>query len=222
MRLALLTVLLLCFVRVSAQSDQLRFDAPYVTTPFDQATHDISAVNRIFNPTARPVRARWVREIVEIPTGWNLSVSDGTRENSFRVDSSDFVIDAYGSLPITPHVDAGTSSGNVQVTIRVFEIQNRRNYAVSTFRFEQRANASARGAKLYPNPGDEEFKITATVPLSRVTVTNMLGKVVKTFVGAQDSYDVSDLPNGVYLVGMSGTDGRTIKTLRFSKRSVRP
>ncbi len=222
MRLALLILFVFGCSWASAQSDRLRFDQPFVTKTFDQSTGDISAVNRVFNSTSRPVRARWVREVIEIPRGWSVAVSDGTQENSYRVDSADFVIEAYGSAPITPHVAAAIGDGNVQVTIRVFEVQNRRNYALSTFRFEQQASSPAHGAKLYPNPGDEEFRISSTTPLSRVTITNMLGKVVKVFPGQSDSYDVSDLPNGIYLVGMTGLDGRVVKTLRFSKRSVRP
>ncbi len=222
MRLALLIFLVLGCSWVSAQSDRLRFDQPFVTKTFDHATGDISAVNRIFNASARPVRARWVREVVEIPRGWNVAVSDGTQENSYRVDSADFVIDAYGSAPITPHVAAGLGEGNVQVTVRVFEVQNRRNYAMSTFRFEHQDSAPAQVVRLYPNPGEDMFRVSTSTPLARITVTNMLGKVVKTFHGQSDSYDVSDLPNGLYLIGLTGLDGRVIKTLRYSKRSVRP
>ncbi len=222
MRVALLIFFLLGCSWASAQNDRLRFDQPFVTKAFDPTSGDISAVNRVFNATSRPVRARWVREVIEMPRGWNLAISDGAQESGYRVDSADFVIDAYGSAPIAPHVAAGLGEGNVQVTVRVFEIQNRRNYALSTFRFEQQAAAPAQVLKLYPNPGDDEFRISSTTALARVTVTNMLGKVVKTFHGHNDTYDVSELPNGIYLVGLTGLDGRVIKTLRFSKRSVRP
>ena len=228
MRLALLFTLLLLGSAVQAQSapvptDRLRFDAPYVTRAFDASTGDISAVNRVLNPGPAPIRARWIREVVEAPTGWHVAISDGERENSYRVDSADFVIPAYGSAPITPHVSAAAGAGDVQVTVEVFAVDDRRNAAMSTFRFEQATRRTApRSVNLYPNPGDDEFRIDSALPLARVTLTNLLGRVVKTFPGTQDSFDVSDLPNGVYLVGMLGTDGRVVKTLRFSKRTARP
>ena len=225
MRLALLFTFLLSGLAVWAQSttDRLRFDAPYVSRTFDEATGDISAVNRVFNPGPKPVRARWIREVVELPAGWHVSVSDGERENSYRVDSAEFEIPAYGSAPITPHVSAASGRGDVQVTVRVVSLDDRRNDALSTFRFEQAdRRRSARAATLYPNPGDDEFRIDSALPIANVTLTNMLGRIVKTFPGGLDRFDVSDLPNGVYLVGMTGADGRIIKTLRFSKRTARP
>lgn len=223
MRLALLFTFLLSGLAVWAQSDRLRFDAPYVTRSFDASTGDISAVNRVLNPGPKAVRARWVREIVEVPPGWDVAISDGERESNYRVDSADFEIPAYGSAPITPHVTAAAGRGDVQVTVKVFAVDDREHAATSTFRFEQSdRRASRRRVNLYPNPGDDEFRIDSSLPLASVTLTNLLGRVVKTFPGTQDSFDVSDLPNGVYLVGMLGTDGRVVKTLRFSKRTARP
>ena len=225
MRLALLFTFLLSGWAVWAQStaERLRFDAPFVTRAFDGSTGDISAVNRVFNPGPTPVRVRWIRELVELPAGWHVAVSDGTRENSYRVDSAEVTIPAYGSAPITPHVAAASGRGDVQVTVRVVAVDDRRNYAMSTFRFEQvDRRSTSRSATLYPNPGDDEFRIDSALPVANVTLTNMLGRIVKTFPGTLDSFDVSDLPNGVYLVGMTGVDGRIIKTLRFSKRTARP
>ena len=224
MRLTLLLTLVLSAWAASAQSTEgLRFDAPYVTRSFDGSTGDISAVNRVFNPGPKPVRARWIREVVELPAGWHVAVSDGERENGYRVDSADFVIPAYGSAPITPHVSASVGHGDVQVTVRVVALGDRRNSAMSTFRFEQAdRRRTARATTLYPNPGDDEFRIDSALPIAHVTLTNMLGRIVKTFPGGLDRFDVSDLPNGVYLVGMTGADGRIIKTLRFSKRTARP
>jgi len=50
----------------------------------------------------------------------------------------------------------------------------------------------------------------------------MLGKVVREYPAYLPSYDVRDLPNGLYLASLIGIDGRVIKTLRYSKRQVRP
>ncbi len=224
MRLALLVfILVLGIGSAAAQNDRLRFETPILTKSFEGSGEDVAQVARVFNPTSRPIRARWVREVTELPSGWSLAISDGIKDHSPRIDSADLVIPAYGSAPLTPHLLPGLQSGNAQVTVRVVDLQNRRNYASATFRFEQSASAkTGRNVKLYPNPGDDEFKISSDVSLLRVTMTNMLGKQVKVFNGQLATYDVSDLPNGVYLVGMIGTDGRVVKTLRYSKRTARP
>ena len=224
MRIALLCIILLLGLGLaSAQSDRIRFESPIVTKSFEGSGEDVSAGARVFNPTSRPVRARWIREVTELPSGWSLAISDGAYDHSTRTDSADILIPAYGSVPVTPHVVPGVASGNAQVTIKVVDVLNRRNYAMATFRFEQTASAkTSRTVKIYPNPGEDEFRIMTEVPLSRVIVSNTLGLEVKVFYGMQATYDVSELPNGFYLVGLIGTDGRVIKTLRFNKRTVRP
>ena len=223
-RVLLVLVLIGSWSVAIAQSDRLRFETPIVTKAFESGSgDDVATPARILNPTSRPVRARWIREVTELPGGWTLAISDGTNDHGPRVDSADFLIPAYGSAPVTPHLSPGLGTGNAQVTIRVFDIQNRRNYATATFRYEQATPARpSAGVRLFPNPGDDEFRVSSDVVLSRVTLTNMLGKQVKVFNGMLATYDVSDLPNGVYLVGLYGLDGRAVKTLRFSKRTARP
>lgn len=77
------------------------------------------------------------------------------------------------------------------------------------------------GAKsaIYPNPVVDTFNIEVSSKFNAnnlsVTVTDMTGKVVKTF-GSSTSYNVSDLAAGVYVVKI--TDGKNTDTKKIVKK----
>ncbi|MFK8055375.1 MAG: T9SS type A sorting domain-containing protein [Saprospiraceae bacterium] len=224
MRLILLFSLL--FVSLLGYSQTLSFEHAVVEKPADPAIGDISAYNRIINSGNLPIRARWIREVNDVPGAWQSAICDTNQCYLPRIDSADFTIPANTDSPITPHIYPDGTAGSAQVTIRVIDIDDRRNNAVSTFSFPMITssvqNPFSSGPKLYPNPATEEFSILSDVSVSEVSVSNMLGKLIKLYPGQSSSYDVSDLPNGIYLVSMKDSYGRIIKTLRFSKRSYRP
>lgn len=74
-------------------------------------------------------------------------------------------------------------------------------------------------AAIYPNPVVDAFNVELSSKLNAnnvtVTVTDMTGKVVKTF-GAASSYNVSDLAAGVYVVKI--TDGKNTDTKKIVKK----
>jgi hypothetical protein len=57
---------------------------------------------------------------------------------------------------------------------------------------------------IYPNPTEATFSITT--PVDEVVITDMNGRVVKSF-GNQTNYDISELKQGIYMVRivMNGT-----------------
>ncbi|SDQ39181.1 Por secretion system C-terminal sorting domain-containing protein [Chryseobacterium soldanellicola] len=71
---------------------------------------------------------------------------------------------------------------------------------------------------VYPNPvvenvyiKSDELKIN-----SKITVTDMSGKVVKTFIGKSDGYNLSDLSKGAYLITID--NGKEIVTKKIIKK----
>ena len=78
--------------------------------------------------------------------------------------------------------------------------------------------------RLYPNPVNDYFSIIGAPELSRIHLYNSLGIKIKTFENPQfgDSFDTSDLPQGVYLVSLVDKNGQVIRTLRMLRRNFRP
>ena len=68
---------------------------------------------------------------------------------------------------------------------------------------------------LYPNPSNGFIKITHLGEYRQVNIQiiDVLGKVLKSYSQVQDSYDVSDLPQGAYKAVIKA--GSQSKTLNF-------
>jgi hypothetical protein len=77
--------------------------------------------------------------------------------------------------------------------------------------------------RIYPNPVTDYMTVTRNTFIRQLWVSNILGKRVKTFnTNANGKYDVSDLPDGIYLVSMVDGAKKVVRTVRMSKRSIRP
>jgi len=74
-------------------------------------------------------------------------------------------------------------------------------------------------SSVYPNPVVDTFNVNLSSKFNAgnvtVTVTDMAGKTVKTF-GAAGSYNISELPKGVYVVKI--TDGKNTETKKIVKK----
>jgi len=72
---------------------------------------------------------------------------------------------------------------------------------------------------LYPNPVADAFQVNLSSKFDannvKVTISDLTGKSVRTF-GKADSYNVSDLAAGVYVVTI--TDGKTTETKKVVKK----
>ena len=79
------------------------------------------------------------------------------------------------------------------------------------------------GVELYPNPSSGQFTLTSNELVENLTIFSVLGKQVKQVNYNNGDYvDVSDLAEGLYLVALQDEEGRIMKTLRLSKRSIHP
>ena len=66
---------------------------------------------------------------------------------------------------------------------------------------------------IYPNPTENTFTVATDSAIDGLVITDMNGRVVKTFEGGQNNFDVSDLTEGVYFVKV--TQNATVKTTRL-------
>jgi len=116
----------------------------------------------------------------------------------------------------------------VQRAVFHMRIDDGNNAAASptiTARNPNAGNASsATGIRVYPNPVEDRFYLSNAPSLGRVEVVNALGRKVRSFDRPDPSagFNVSDLPEGVYLVSLIDERGKTIRTLRMIRRGFRP
>ena len=73
---------------------------------------------------------------------------------------------------------------------------------------------------VYPNPATSFISIDNADNVKQIAVFNLVGKRLKTFdnVVKDERYDVSDLPNGMYLVQIIDLSNKIVTTQRVSKK----
>ena len=72
---------------------------------------------------------------------------------------------------------------------------------------------------VYPNPTSDFFGISNSAGVAELTIYNLVGKEMKNFKAEEGvKYNVSDLPNGMYLIQMTNNKKKVINTQRLHKR----
>ena len=73
---------------------------------------------------------------------------------------------------------------------------------------------------VYPNPASDFISINRDENVKQLAVFNLVGRKIKSFdnVVKLQQYDISDLPNGMYLIQVQDAAGKIITTQRISKR----
>ena len=73
---------------------------------------------------------------------------------------------------------------------------------------------------IYPNPATNFISINNDDNVKSITIFNLVGRKLKSIEQVQENerYDISHLPNGMYLVRIVDRSNKIITTQRISKR----
>jgi hypothetical protein len=81
---------------------------------------------------------------------------------------------------------------------------------------------SSKQAKIsvYPNPATDFISINNDDNVKQIAIFNLVGRKVKSFdnIVKDQHYDVSDLPNGMYLIQVIDNANKVVTTQRVNKR----
>ena len=83
----------------------------------------------------------------------------------------------------------------------------------------------ASAIRVFPNPMTNYFQIDGNESntVKELVVYNLIGRQVRTFDAInQSQFDMSGLPQDIYLVGMVGSNGEILKTVRLSRQFITP
>lgn len=134
--------------------------------------------------------------------GTEVDFSEGWRKDSYNLD-------AYANQTVRIAIQC------VSNDVYLFKLDDFKVTTGSLGVSDLNANVSS----VYPNPVVDSFNVNLSSKFNAnnltVTVTDLSGKTVKTF-GSASSYNVSDLPKGVYVVKI--TDGKNTDTKKIVKK----
>jgi hypothetical protein len=73
---------------------------------------------------------------------------------------------------------------------------------------------------VYPNPATDFISVSNDELAKNVIVFNVLGRKLRSFdIQKGEQYEISDLPNGLYLVQVMGKNNKVLSTQRLTKKS---
>lgn len=80
-------------------------------------------------------------------------------------------------------------------------------------------NFDKSSVKIFPNPTTDYFTITENPYVKSIQIFNVLGKQMATIPYQNgDGINISNFPNGLYLVRLQDDDGNVLKITRLTKR----
>jgi hypothetical protein len=80
------------------------------------------------------------------------------------------------------------------------------------------AQTATEDLRIFPNPVSTTFEIGHSDRVAKVNVINMMGREIKEFEYAdKETYDIAELPQGMYLVQLKDKDDKVIHTQRIKK-----
>lgn len=197
---------------------------------------DVVADAHITNNTSDSLFLRWERIVNDKPESWNTAVCDVNLCYFPSVSTKDFVLPpnfANGQMLVHAYPgkepggisENGAVPGEATVKIKISNLNDPADTLITEYYFTVTGDiilgiseVELKKLKIFPNPATNYFRLTETQEIQELVVYNILGRKVRIFdVSSNQNYNISDLPNGVYLVGMIDKNQKTVKTLRLQK-----
>ena len=197
---------------------------------------DVFADAHITNLTSDTLFMRWERILNDKPDSWATAVCDINLCYLSHVSTKDFIltpnftdgdmiVHAYPGMEPGGISMYGAEPGEATVKIKITNLSDASDTLIVEYNFTVTgspiltiSDVELEALKIYPNPASDYFRLTQTQEIQELVVYNILGRKVAAFaVNNGKSYDISNLPVGVYLVGMIDRDQETVKTIRLQK-----
>lgn len=143
------------------------------------------------------------------------------------VSTQTFQLEAGGEGPFELHATfSSPDQRELVVQIKVYEVGNESNVidAMYEYTFNSCTTSTFDEAEiskidLFPNPTTDNFTLTNVEKVDNIVIHNLLGSPLKQYLVTENTtYDIADLPSGVYLVQLYSNEGEVIGTKKVYKK----
>jgi len=233
--------LILIFSLLQAAEAQLEINPnPWVGT-FDNV--DLTdyfaepiAHGEMINTSGETLAVRWELVVIEAPEEWEFRVCDQNQCYSSVVTTNwdpafpieiPVVLNPFQSDLLDLHILPRKVAGFLEAEIRLSLISQPDSVIATGYYtidvLSSVGEAISSDLRIFPNPSSDYFALSNAKGVSRIVLYNIVGRAVRTFEAAEGrKYNISDLPDGIYLASLENQRGEAMRTMRISKRSLRP
>ncbi len=223
MRIKIYTLLILFFTLGNIFA-QVKFVKDIIIANHN-ANEDIHYYPDVRNDGATQAEFYWKLTKPAFNQGWQSQVCDLNGIcYAWNVDKSTKVnkLPGYATNQMSVQIKSNAVPDTGIVILNIYSDVNYTNLldSISIFLNVAKTNSarniySDNEISVYPNPTSDYFQINGKSGVSKIEIFNMIGKKIKTFEKYQNSYNVRDLRNGIYLLRVYDIKGQVAKVLRL-------
>jgi hypothetical protein len=230
MKLTLLSVFVLALGFGSASGQNALMIDPSMTFGNGPVTAtDIGAHATVTNTSSDTVRLLWTRSIESSTQGWTSWICDLNNCYLPKVGicppSRPNVLAPGDTIDFQVHINPAGTAGSATICVTLYDMDNpdeilgtvKAMFETSTTSV---SDVSRDDLQLFPNPTTSYFEISNASNVTHVAIHSLVGTKVRDFNAKINGgrFDVSDLPQGIYLVRLMDGSYNVLKTMRLSKR----
>ena len=179
------------------------------------------------NISADTLRLFWKRTIDDMPREWDAAVCDQNScyppNRDIAPDDSPMILAPGDSTNLYVQVKHNDVVGTASIRLEVFPVGFPDSILITgTYNFELILSSTdyieLETKALYPNPSSNYFQLLLPENEGQLEIYSSAGILLKNFkVANQNTYDIADLPKGVYFVKWLRTDLKKVKAIKLVK-----
>jgi len=204
-----------------------------IVTDLSDFMTEVELPGKITNISSETITIKWTQTLWDQPFEWQTEISD--RDNYYFTDESGYAESEYvmplelkpgESFYLSIYVYPNGRAGTATYVVDLVDYKNPKK-TLETLTFyvniqhpKKEAAVHIRQVKLYPNPAPDYFEITPNILVSKIRLYNSIGQRIRTFETIPGmKYDISKIPDGLYLAELLDSDNKALKTFRLLKRT---
>ena len=178
------------------------------------------------NTSNKRVKINWERINSMIPNSWNSFVVDENTIWSHVINKSPKSIEIApkGIQTLEIGVRPNGTTGQAQLEVLIKEEGNFTKVQSVKLVFQTKSATSETlggNVRILPNPVFDVFTVEGE-QLDKIVIYNMLGRLVKSIkIQEGQHYNISDLPEGLYVARIMSNAGTPVKTIRLTKSKLK-
>jgi hypothetical protein len=190
---------------------------------------DIGAHATVRNTSTDTLRLLWTRDVQSSTQGWTSWICDLNNcylpHIAVCPTSRPNVLAPGDTIDFQVHINPSGTAGSATICVTLYDMDNPDEILGTVKAMLETSTTSVTDVtkndlQLFPNPTTSYFEISNATNVSHVVIHALVGTKVREFNAKINGsrFDVSDLPQGIYLVRLMDDTRSVLKTMRLSKR----